>query len=132
MLSTIMNFSQARMLVHKMKLAHGNSLTYRAAVLVLLCVSNDTWDVNEIQKHTGYKKSNINTIIHNLTAAGLLVNNIIDLPDPEDEVGFMVGLSLIALVGAGKLFAHIAEATENTVTEYLHPAIIYHFPSIPK
>lgn len=82
------------------------SLTFKASVILLYGILNNTCSVNKLKKGTGYWWKEVYFIVHNFWAAGIIQAYQYDVDFSDSEI---ISLTLYAMVGAGELVRTMEE-----------------------
>ncbi len=110
-----MTFQEAVDLTKQMNISEEDSLTFRAAVILLMGLSLH-WDLDKIEQETGYCSKDINFVINNLKQNQVLKEGIV-YADIYDEKNGWIEFILIAMCGAGELVRYEEPDKQEVMTK---------------
>lgn len=87
-------------------------LVFKAAVILLYSIANNTVDLVKIKQATGYTYSDVIDILGNFREEGIIIRRKWNVRLPEDDLCFVDEFALLAMTGAGLL-----ECSENRIAE---------------
>lgn len=79
------------------------SLTFKAAIVLLYGMTNETVRLQNLKRATGYWWKEIYFLINNFRANLVIVDYHWEVPISEDDLQNLVEITCIAMAGAGKL-----------------------------
>lgn len=94
---------KAAELVKELNICQPNDPTFKAAVILVLCLMNNLTKKSAVEKRTGYARNEIDFIYNNWQANGLLKNGIFYLDDWSNDLEFIITITLTACAGSGEL-----------------------------
>lgn len=94
---------KAAELVKELNICHPDDLTFKAAVILILCLTNNITKKSAIELRTGYDRKEIDIIYNNWRENGLLKDGKFYLEDWKNDLEFIITITLVAGAGSGEL-----------------------------